>query len=504
MPAPTPPADENTPAPSLGVGRELANLRVPARPELIPAIAVFVNEIAQAHGFSTMEASGLQLGTEELCSNVVTHAYEGDPTATYTVQVVLEAECLVVAVEDQGVPFDPHAMPSEGKLGTTLARAFADDLRFVYRGRQGKRVELRKNRVFERFIAPPAPEGAHPPIPTDEHLDIRLMRPEDAPELARCVWRVFGYSYPADELYEPEGIAERLRTGAWQCGVAARANGEIVGHIALIFNSPTTRVPESDHAIVAPYARGHRLMERLKSFLAEHARARGLAGIFSEAVAAHVLSQKVNLHLGAVETGVMLGYLPKSLVFKQVELAPAVLAAPRVSAVIYFLPLVAGAPRVVYVPARHAEIVRQIYQHAGLVRAFDSDYDDTPPLSPPEFSLSESTDWGAGNIVAEKYGADWRDHLRAHLAAFGRRGLAYVDLDLPLADPFTPTACTEAESLGFFFCGLTPDKLPSGDGLRLQAWINFTVAPESVQTASEFGAKLRDYAAQCARERPAT
>jgi serine/threonine-protein kinase RsbW len=320
------------------------------------------------------------------------------------------------------------------------------------------------------------------------------MRPEDAPALACCVWRVFGYSYPNDDLYEPERLAERLRSGAWQSCVAVRATGEIVGHIGLVFHSPDDRVPESDNAIVAPYARGHRLMERMKSFLADHGKSRGLAGIFSEAVTAHIYSQRANVRMGAVETGLMFGYLPKSLVFKDMELPPETV---RVSAMMYFLALTPAPRRAVHAPARHVAMLQEIFQHAGLQREFVGS--DVPaPAHAPEFALTESTDWNVGTIEAQRYGENWSGHLRAHVEALCRRGMAYILLELPLSDSFTPTASMQAEALGFFFCGIVPEKHADGDLLRFQYWNNFSVPTSSVQTASDFGLKLKDYIGQCA------
>jgi anti-sigma regulatory factor (Ser/Thr protein kinase)/RimJ/RimL family protein N-acetyltransferase len=475
-------------------GAELARLRVAARRSLIPGIALFVREVAEAQGFSSEEGSGLELGTEELCANVVAHAYEGDEAAQYDVAVILEAETFVVAIEDQGVPFDPRKMAGPGKLGTVLARAFADDLRFLYRGRRGKRVELRKRRTFAALPEPPGLEDKPEVVPADEPLTLRLMVPEDAPELARCVWRVFGYSYPNDDLYEPERLAERLRTGVWQCCVAVRASGEILGHISLVFSAPGDRVPESDNAIVAPHARGHHLMERMKSFLAEHGKATGLAGIFSEAVTAHIISQKTNVKMGAVETGLLMGYLPKSLVFKGVEVPEAVREAARVSAMIFYLAVNAGPPRKAYLPARHEGMLREIYGRLKLEREFSTTA-GAAPVGEPEFALTESTGWGIGTIEALRYGTDWRAHLRAHLEAQCHHGLAFIVLNLPLADTYTPQACAEAEALGFFFCGVVPEKLASGDVLRLQYWNGFAIAAASVEVASEWGAKMRDYVA---------
>ena len=80
-------------------------------------------------------------------------------------------------------------------------------------------------------------------------------------------------------------------------------------------------------------------------------------------------------------------------------------------------------------------------------------------------------------------------------------GMAFISLNLPLAEAFTPQASAEAEALGFFFCGVVPEKLASGDLLRLQYWNGFAVAATSVETASDWGAKVLEYVAAKAAER---
>ena len=60
-------------------------------------------------------------------------------------------------------------------------------------------------------------------------------------------------------------------------------------------------------------ARGQHLFTRTKRVLMDWARERGLAGMYSEATAAHPYSQKANIELGAHETGFLLGWIPASV-----------------------------------------------------------------------------------------------------------------------------------------------------------------------------------------------
>ena len=77
------------------------------------------------------------------------------------------------------------------------------------------------------------------------------------------------------------------------------AAGDAVGH--------------SGQAVTMPAARGQHLFTRTKKFLMDWAKEQGLAGMFSEATAAHPYSQKANVDLGAHETGFLLGWIPASV-----------------------------------------------------------------------------------------------------------------------------------------------------------------------------------------------
>ena len=72
-------------------------------------------------------------------------------------------------------------------------------------------------------------------------------------------------------------------------------------------------VAHSGQAVTLPAARGQHLFTRTKRFLMDWARERGLAGMFSEATAAHPYSQRANIELGAHETGFLLGWIPASV-----------------------------------------------------------------------------------------------------------------------------------------------------------------------------------------------
>src|SRR5262249_34630503 len=91
-----------------------------------------------------------------------------------------------------------------------------------------------------------------------------------------------------------------------------------------------------------------------KRYLMDWGRDRGLAGMYSEATAAHPYSQKANIELGAHETGFLLGWIPAT-----VSNDAAVERAGRQSAALFYTKLNDGHEREVFAPERHRGIVAQ-------------------------------------------------------------------------------------------------------------------------------------------------
>src|SRR4029077_1121888 len=139
-------------------------------------------------------------------------------------------------------------------------------------------------------------------------------------------------------------------------------------------------VGHSGQAVTLPAARGQHLFTRTKRFLMDWARERGLAGMFSEATAAHPYSQRANIELGAHETGFLLGWIPASVSND----AAAGERGRRQSAALFYAKLDDGHERGVYAPERHREIVGRTLELCELRGRLAE--------VPPDASLAERTE----------------------------------------------------------------------------------------------------------------
>jgi serine/threonine-protein kinase RsbW len=481
--------DRGTPEPE----RPVARVTVATDAELLPAVVDFVRQAARQLGLRDKGAGQLVRAVETVCRNVIEHAFDPDQEGgQYDVEILRRPGRVVIAVEDRGLPFD-YARLRGGRdtaLPEMLHHPFADEIRFINLGRGGNRVELIKHlsradvrehlSVDEHHRTVRAPAASE-----DTQLEIRVMRPEESFELARCVYRSYGYSYDWDYVYYPDRIRELQESGLMRSCVAVTAEGEFVGHLAVRVEHPDSPVGEAGQAVVDPRFRGHHLFPRMKTFLAEQSKNAGMYGLFSEATAVHPYSQRGNLDLGARETGFLLGYIPASVSYKEIGEER---EGRRGSVALFYMRTNPEPARAIYPPAVYREAVRRIVEHNGLHRTEEDGSDaEMPPSS--RMSVDVRRDHNLALLRVEEPGADLQQLVRVRLRELCLHRVDCVYIDLPLSHPAVQNAGAHLNDLGFFFGGIVPE-LRNGDVLRLQYLNEVDIRPEDIRTGSDFGQDL--------------
>lgn len=472
----------------------MARVTVTADPELVPAVVGFVRRVAHRLGLEDEAAERLDLAVETVCRNVIEHAFDAGEKGEYDVEVLRRPGQIVVAVEDRGLPFDYEPLREERAtaLPEMLRHAFADEARFINLGRGGNRVELVKH-LPHGDVREVMPEEEHhrvanaPAAPEDAVPEIRMMRPEESPELSRCVYRSYGYSYDWDYVYYPDRIRELQEGGLMRSCVAVAPGDELVGHLAVRVERPDSPVGEAGQAVVDPRFRGHKLFEKMKTFLAERARERGMYGLYSEATAVHPYSQRGNLQLGAKETGFLLGYIPASVSYTKIGEDR---EGRRGSVALFYMRVADEPERTLYPPDDYRESVRRVVEHNGLRRAVGGD-ESSQMASSSRMSAEVRRDHNLAFLRVEEPGADLRGLVKSRLRDLCLHGIDCVYVDLPLSHPATPRAGSGLGDLGLFFGGIIPEAHPvGGDVLRLQYLNEVEIRASDVQTASDFGREL--------------
>ena len=472
--------------------QQIARLTLLTKLDLLPGAISLIREIALRLGLGEDESRRMELVVEEACVNVIEHAFEGE-IGNFDIEVTRRPGQIVVAVEDRGLPFDYRRYESgkESSLGILLMKAFADEVHFLNLGRRGKRVELVKNLPDmnrEDFLQEMAGQAAAAPA-GEEDIAIRLMRPDEAVSLARCAYRCYGYTYSTDNFYFPERVRELLESHLMISTVAVTSAGEIVGHLSVTREGPGAPVGEAGQAIVDPRYRGGGLFKKLKLYLIDCAQKAGMLGYYGEAVTAHPYSQRVVLSTGDTsETGILLGFTPGSMYFKDIQEKE---NQKRYPVVLHYLRLNEEPAREIFLPPHHAGILQRIYEKSKLRRkVVPANIPELPERS--QVNVKIQTEASRAFLQVVEYGQDLEDLVRFRLRELCSRRVDCIFLDLPLSHPAVQRFCVSMEMLGFFFGGVLPE-LYNGDLLRLQYVNNAEIELENVQLVFDFSKELFQY-----------
>jgi hypothetical protein len=320
-------------------------------------------------------------------------------------------------------------------------------------------------------------------------VTFRFLGSDEGTVLTRAIEAAYGQSYDVRWVYDPEEVERRISTGTYVSCVAESAAGELLCHIGMTLAAAGDAVAHSGQAVTLPAARGQHLFTRTKRWLMEWARERGLAGMYSEATAAHPYSQKANVELGAHETGFLLGWIPASVSNDAVGGRRG-----RQSAALFYTKLNDGHERAVYAPERHREIVGQTIELCQL----RGQLADPPPgcelAERSQLHCEVDRDHNLALITVRVPGADLEETIgaeRHHL--FHHENLDAIYIDLPLERPATALVADHLERLGVSYSGIFPNHHADGDVLRMQSLHRVRVKADDVAVASDHGQELLQY-----------
>ncbi len=318
----------------------------------------------------------------------------------------------------------------------------------------------------------------------------RSLEPGEGSVLTEAIRAAYGETYDVRWVYDEAEVEARLTAGTYVSWVAESAEGELLCHEGMSLAAVGDAVGHSGQAVTMASARGQHLFTRTKQHLMDWARARGLAGMYSEATAAHPYSQRANLELGAHETGFLLGWIPAS-----VDNDAATDHRPRrQSAALFYTKLNDGHEREVYAPGRHRDIIGQTLELCELRGTLADPPADARIPERTGLHVEPDEDHNLALITVHEPGADLEAAVaaeRRHL--FHRKGLDAIYLDLPLENPATALLADHLERLGVSYAGVFPNNRTDGDVLRMQSLHRARVTADDISVASEHGQGLLDY-----------
>jgi serine/threonine-protein kinase RsbW len=320
-------------------------------------------------------------------------------------------------------------------------------------------------------------------------VTFRFLEPDEGTVLTGAIEAAYGQSYDVRWVYDPAEVGARIDAGTYVSCIAESPAGELLCHIGMSLAAAGDAVAHSGQAVTLPAARGQHLFTRTKRHLMEWARERGLAGMYSEATAAHPYSQKANIELGAHETGFLLGWIPAT-----VSNDAAAGRRGRQSAALFYTKLNDGHERAVYVPDRHRHVVAQTIRLCELRGTIAEPPAEAAVPAQSRMQVDVDRDHNLALLTVTEPGADLEQAIAAerhHL--FHRENLDAIYVDLPLEQPATALLADHLERLGVSYAGVFPNHRTDGDVLRMQSLHRVRVKADDVAVASDHGRELLRY-----------
>lgn len=321
-------------------------------------------------------------------------------------------------------------------------------------------------------------------------VTFRYLQPGEGSVLTEAIRAAYGDTYDVRWVYDEVEVEARLAAGTYVSWVAESAEGELLCHEGMSLAAAGDAVGHSGQAVTMSSARGQHLFTRTKQHLMDWAKERGLAGMYSEATAAHPYSQRANLDLGAHETGFLLGWIPAS-----VSNDAATDQCPRrQSAALFYTKLNDGHEREVYAPERHRDIIGQTLELCELRGTLADPPAGVQIPARTGLHVEVDEDHNLALLTVHEPGTDLETVVAAerhHL--FHNKCLDAIYLDLPLENPATALLADHLERLGVSYAGVFPNNRTDGDVLRMQSLHRARITADDISVASEHGRDLLGY-----------
>ena len=131
--------------------KDQIEIRIPSDPRFLKIIRMTVSHLCELLGFSVEEQKSTVLAVDEACTNIIKHAYKGDPEQVIKITFKLLPDGLKVLLRDYGRKADLKQMKSRklsdvrpGGIGIHLIKSVMDVVKYDNTLEQGNELTLIK------------------------------------------------------------------------------------------------------------------------------------------------------------------------------------------------------------------------------------------------------------------------------------------------------------------------------------------------------------------------
>ncbi|OQX12511.1 MAG: hypothetical protein BWK76_17575, partial [Desulfobulbaceae bacterium A2] len=346
---------------------------------------------------------------------------------------------------DQGidsVDFPAIAVAVEKKYGVNMADADAAKLKtlndLVALSTVSERAE-----ALRRLAAEPWR------MPEQGPFSVGFYTPADGPGVARLFYTVYGDGYPIDTFYLPERLSEEHRAGRIRSVVARIPDGQVVSQVALYRSSPPNPgLYENGLGLTLPSFRSSLAFGRCNQLLLTLPGSEGIDAIFGEAVCNHVVTQKLSLRAGALETALEPALMPARAYEAEQS------AEGRVGCVMCFK-VYRDVRRPLCLPSCYDGQLRFMLEGLGVDRELIPG-DERLPAGAGRLDTVRFAHAGVARCAVQAAGEDLPSLLATLEAELRQEGYAVLQCFVPLGASWGGAVAGALARAGFFLGGLLP------------------------------------------------
>jgi len=446
----------------------------------LPAILCLVREFGRIRGLSKKKQQHLELATEEAIVNAMQYALPsaGEP---FIIRCTEIPRGLCISVIDKGRPaiidfkqLEQEEVTEEDRmeqLGVLLMKGMTDRIECRNLGMEGREVRIEFH-LEDRSIVDREAEktSCNHDGPAElfvaetrkwqpEDVSVGEMVPEDAIDVASCLFGAYGYTYPKEDLYYPERLNRLQKSGILFCAVAKMPDGRVAGTGVIDRNTVVPGLFELEALATKKEYRALGVARKVTDFLVEHEKQYDpeMDTLLMESVTNHPFSQNIAHENGFLTTGFFFGLVPDSVRFKGLENGDNQQKNhERVSTVFNVLRVRPWCASRLHVPKKHRTIIERIYAQ------FQAPVELVTKAAKPvgrEHSRMDTIfieKMGIGIVRIETLGHDFPGLVKQRIYQLKSRGVQVLVIYLNMLAQPAPWAVELLETYGFVFTGVLP------------------------------------------------
>lgn len=299
-----------------------------------------------------------------------------------------------------------------------------------------------------------------------EGLTVGFFRREDAEGVARLFAEVYGDSYPARIVYEPDRLIAAYENRDNIPVVVRTPDNRVVGYSSFFRAAPEKGVYEKGNGAVAMDYRNAGVMGMIFQFVKKVMKdLPDIKVFFGEPVCNHIYIQKAALaNLPFVETAVEIDLMPADAYEKEKS------ASGRVSTLLMFITVIPN-PHTIYIPHGYTDYLGYIYDGLDDRRSFSPSEDGFPPGQKTRIDTQIFDFAQVARLSVHEAGVDLEEVFVSEEQRLLGLNVKVIQVWLRLSRPWIGEAVALLKRNGYFFGGVFPQWFGE-DGLFMQKTIS--------------------------------